>query len=288
MIERVRLMKKILSLVLIGLMLLSSISVLAIDGEQNIGKWVHIELQDTKEQIVEVVLETDMYYATYLKNTSDNDISVEQIGENSEVIPKSVFSPTISGGTFPTDGAKKLKAGKYKFVIKSLGESNLSGTFSYMLSDNLEAFKNMHFPDDIFSRQIDIYNNGVLIELENKPAVIHEEVYLPLRELFEKLEIVDNKDSYINWDNGKIEIMAIEKADNKDLAYHYGIEIDKAEYVLNPGKEELYQQKFNISNKKEMSRAPMLIGDKTYVPYEYIDCMINKVMQTCKITYSEN
>ena len=281
-------MKKLLSLVLVGIMLLSSISVLAIDGEQNIGKWVHIELQDTKEQIVEVVLENDMYYATYLKNTSDNDISVEQIGENSEVIPKSVFSPTISGGTFPTDGAKKLKAGKYKFVIKSLGESNLSGTFSYMLSDNLEAFKNMRFPDDIFSRQIDIYNNGVLIELENKPAVIHEEVYFPLRELFEKLEIVDNKDSYINWDNGKIEIMAIEKADNKDLAYHYGIEIDEAEYVLNPGKEELYQQKFNISNKKEMSRAPMLIGDKTYVPYEYIDYMINKVMQSCKITYSEN
>ena len=281
-------MKNLLSLVVIGLMLLSSITVLAIDGEQNIGKWVHIELQDAKEQIVEVVLKKDLYYATYLKNTSENDISVEQIGENTEAIPKSVFSPTISGGTFPTDGAEKLKAGKYKFIIKSLGESNLSGTFSYMLSDNLENFKNMRFPDDVLARQIDIYNNGVIIYLENKPAVIHGEVYLPLRELFEKLELVNNKDSYIKWDNGKIEIMAIEKADDKDLAYHYGIEIDKAEYVLNPGKEELYQQKFNISNKKEMSRAPMLIGDKTYVPYEYIDCMLNKVTQTCKITYSEN
>ena len=139
-----------------------------------------------------------------------------------------------------------------------------------------------------YGMNIEIYNNGTLLELINEPFVENEVLYLPLRELFEKLEIVDNKDSYINQDNGKIEIMAIEKADNKDLAYHYGIEIDKAEYVLNPGKGELYQQKFNISNKKEMKDAPILVGDKTYVPYEYVDCMINKVMQTCKIIYSEN
>lgn len=281
-------MKKLLSLVLVALMILSSISVFATESEQNTDKWVHLELQDAKEQIIEVVLDKDMFFATYLINTSNSEIVVEETSENSDIVPTSTYAPGVSGGTALTERAGKSKAGKYKFIIKSLDESNLSGIFSYMVSEDLNDFATACYPEEILANRINIYHNGVLLDLTNKQFVENEVLYIPLRELFEKAGIVDNKDSYITWNDGKIEIMAIEKADNKDLSYHYGIEIDKAEYVLNPGKEELYQQKFNISNKKEMNRAPMLIGDKTYVPYEYIDCMINKVMQTCKITYSEN
>ena len=132
-------------------------------------------------------------------------------------------------------------------------------------------------------KNIEIYSNGALIELVNKPFVENDVIYLPLRELFEKIGIVDNKDSYINWDNGKIEIMAIENADNRDLAYHYGIEIDKAEYVLNPGYEEMYQTKWRFSNIKQMNAAPLLRDGKTYIPYEYVESLINKHMRYTKV-----
>lgn len=130
---------------------------------------------------------------------------------------------------------------------------------------------------------IKIYNNGSLIELSNKPFVKYGVVYLPLRELFEKLEIVNNTDSYINWDNGKIEILATEIADNKNLSYHYGIEIDKSEYTLNPGNEEMYQSKWGVSNTKKMTNSPILIDSRTYIPFEYVEYMINRSMQYTKI-----
>ena len=79
---------------------------------------------------------------------------------------------------------------------------------------------------------IEVKINGKKVNLHHSPFIKNDVIYLPLRELFEKTWIIDNKNSYIKWDNGKIEILAIEKADNKNLSYHYGIEIGKKEYIL--------------------------------------------------------
>ena len=49
---------------------------------------------------------------------------------------------------------------------------------------------------------VEITNNGDKVELINKPFVENGEVYLPLREMFEKLNINGN----ISWDNKKIDI----------------------------------------------------------------------------------
>jgi len=140
-------------------------------------------------------------------------------------------------------------------------------------------------------KNIEIYNNGKLLELTNEPFVENDIIYLPLRELFEKANLLSEEDTYINWDNGKIEILAyetvplgeVEDANIKTLAYNYGLEIGKAEYILNPGYEEMYLSKWSISNTKQMAASPVLRDSKTYIPYEYVEYLINKSMQYTKI-----
>lgn len=70
---------------------------------------------------------------------------------------------------------------------------------------------------------IDILNDsGEKIELANKPFIENGALYLPLRETFEKVGVMDNENSYISWDNGKIEMNIVR--DNMNIAY-YCIEI---------------------------------------------------------------
>lgn len=139
--------------------------------------------------------------------------------------------------------------------------------------------------------KIDVKHGNTVIQLDNKPYVYDNTVYLPLRELMEKIGLLDHENSYINWDNGKIEMELIEKTPDAQtdkqieyLAYNYGIEIGKAEYTLNPSMAAMYQQKWNISNRKQMSYAPMLKDGVTYIPFEFVEYLINRSMQTTKIT----
>ena len=74
---------------------------------------------------------------------------------------------------------------------------------------------------------IEILNNGEKIELINKPFIGNGEVYVPLRELFEKMGIMSNPENYINWDNGKITVSINEpsRSVNGYSEYTYQIEI---------------------------------------------------------------
>ena len=74
---------------------------------------------------------------------------------------------------------------------------------------------------------IEILNNGEKIELINKPFIENGEVYVPLRELFEKMGIMSNPENYINWDNGKITVSINEpsRSVNGYSEYTYQIEI---------------------------------------------------------------
>lgn len=146
------------------------------------------------------------------------------------------------------------------------------------------------------SLEIEVMDNGNLIQFYNKPFYENGEVYLPLRELLEKTGLVPGEKSKIEWNNGKI-TLCLTKHDNipnydsmgniegtKSVAinYYFEIEIGKAEYILNP-EGTLPPGSQHLSQSKKMSNAPILKNSTTYIPYEYVDWMINRTVENHQI-----
>ena len=143
---------------------------------------------------------------------------------------------------------------------------------------------------------IEITNNGEKIELKNKPFIENGEVYVPLRELFEKVGVMNHPDSKIEWDNGKIDL---------DIAYYayaytthkspndgqgvdiitiissYAIEIGNSTILLNAHPTLMGQ---NISHEDIMDNAPVLKGSNTYIPFSYVQRMLHS--QSWQISYN--
>lgn len=143
---------------------------------------------------------------------------------------------------------------------------------------------------------IEILNNGEKIELTNKPFIENGEVYVPLRELFEKVGVMNHPDSKIEWDNGKIDL---------DIAYYadaytthkspndgqgvdiitiissYAIEIGNSTILLNAHPTLMGQ---NISHEDIMDNAPVLKGSNTYIPFSYVQRMLHS--QPWQISYN--
>ena len=143
---------------------------------------------------------------------------------------------------------------------------------------------------------IEILNNGEKIELTNKPFIENGEVYVPLRELFEKVGVMNHPDSKIEWDNGKIDL---------DIAYYadaytthkspndgqgvdiitiissYAIEIGNSTILLNAHPTLMGQ---NISHEDIMDNAPVLKGSNTYIPFSYVQRMLHS--QSWQISYN--
>ncbi len=121
---------------------------------------------------------------------------------------------------------------------------------------------------------VEITNNGEKIELTNKPFIENGEVYLPLREIFEKLNVIND----IKWDNGKIDIsLALpidlyknnEIIDTSKVEFFYEIQIGSDNMVVNPNSESAY-----TSYAADMLNVPILKNDKTYITYDYMDYML--------------
>lgn len=143
---------------------------------------------------------------------------------------------------------------------------------------------------------VEILNNGEKIELTNKPFIENGEVYVPLRELFEKVGVMNHPDSKIEWDNGKIDL---------DIAYYadaytthkspndgqgvdiitiissYAIEIGNSTILLNAHPTLMGQ---NISHEDIMDNAPVLKGSNTYIPFSYVQRMLHS--QSWQISYN--
>lgn len=142
--------------------------------------------------------------------------------------------------------------------------------------------------------KFEVKHGNTVIQFNNKPYVYDNTVYLPLRELMEKSGLLEHENTYITWNNGKIEMVLVEKVKRPEyleprgevdyLAYNFAVEIGKAEYELNPGMYEMYKQKWNISNKKQMNHAPMLKSGITYIPFEFVEYLINRSMQSMDIS----
>lgn len=132
---------------------------------------------------------------------------------------------------------------------------------------------------------IEVKKGERILDFRNKPFVENDTIYFPLRETFEKFGIMENKNSYIDWDNSKIDI-CIAWSDNSDYAkeahsqfnngngvdvitllHYYRIEIGKSELIENATKN---LAGLDMSKPRTMNNAPILKNGVTYVPYEYI------------------
>ena len=128
---------------------------------------------------------------------------------------------------------------------------------------------------------IEILNNGEKIELKNKPFIENGEVYVPLRELFENhLDVDTSRDeTYIKWDNGKIEVAreydSYEPKVIRDYNAQNNTNVDKvtfySKWSLEIGNPVIY---FDKQDPVQMKNAPILRKNVTYIPYIYLDMML--------------
>jgi len=149
--------------------------------------------------------------------------------------------------------------------------------------------------------KIEVRHNGELLQLKNKPFTESGVMYFPLRELFEKTGLLSDENAYIKWDNGLITMCITEGDDVPEydesgtqfgtkpiiIQYYWGIEIGKEKIILNP-EGTLPEHRQHLSRSDEMTDAPILKDGVTYIPYEYIDYMVNRVMINNKITVWED
>ena len=121
---------------------------------------------------------------------------------------------------------------------------------------------------------IEILNNGEKIELTNKPFIENGEVYVPLRELFEKMGIMSNPENYINWDNGKITVSINEpsRSVNGYSEYTYQIEIGQEIRKILSNPESI---NFDV-----LIVPPVLKDSITYVQLGSVSGVLNEIYGT--------
>ncbi len=173
-------------------------------------------------------------------------------------------------------GKIRSKNGKLSKSISVIMAAAITITmiFSVVVMALVDSDKNEQYKTEVLC-------NTKKLEFVNKPCFKNNTLYLPLQELLEKT----TENSKITNDNDIITITFSEEDNQKRLNYIYRIQKGKAEYTLNPEgilpKDKRYKQ-----IKKEMELPPEDINGVTYIPFEYVDCMINRVMQTVYISYS--
>ncbi len=149
---------------------------------------------------------------------------------------------------------------------------------------------------------VEITNNGEVIGLVNKPFIENGEVYMPLRETFEKIGVMEHPESKIEWNDGKIDLCIAYYADgvvttehqqlnsghsnSVSFIFNCSIEIGKSVIIENTEPNLIGQ---DISSDMAMNSAPILKGSNTYIPYSYI----NRILTTQKwqigyIMYDKN
>ena len=140
----------------------------------------------------------------------------------------------------------------------------------------------------------EIRDHGKLIYLNHAPIYQSETVYLPLVETFQKIGVMEHEKSNIVLEKKTVNIFAVESKehanyDNQgnhtddivhDLYYQYELKIGKPMLIIysdqNP------QNTFKET--KIMEQVPIVKDNVIYVPYEYLEVMVNQAMQYHFIT----
>lgn len=132
--------------------------------------------------------------------------------------------------------------------------------------------------EDEIKEPITLYSRGEIITLENKPFIQDNMTYFPLRETFEKLGVFDIEGNELLWDNGTIYISVTENEQREPVSYIIKINSDTIDISHNKN------TRLSIVNDAKPvmglkltmpDETPLLIGDKTYVPYTYLKYMLH-------------
>lgn len=126
----------------------------------------------------------------------------------------------------------------------------------------------------IFEDNSNIYFtcNGKVIDFTNKPFYENNTVYLPIRELFEKIGVMDNKENKMEWSDGKIFVTVI-----GDITTHYRIEINNNQLGISHA--EPFTNNSQMTMGLSLTAASVVLRNSTtYIPYEFIDYMLHRGM----------
>ena len=198
---------------------------------------------------------------------------------------KSKNIPLTTGMT----GSKKILKRRFTMIKNKKATSKIMSVLSALIAAVL--LSTTVFASGVLSDlttdhyTIDIRNHrGEKIELNNKPFIENSEVYVPLRELFEKMGYLNSEDSSIKWDNGTIEISVV--FENRPA--YYGLDIGKNWLRLAPP-----DDNYSVGVAIEMSDVPILKGGTTYVVLNDMNYMMYSYFgirdennQLCKLTYN--
>ena len=134
--------------------------------------------------------------------------------------------------------------------------------------------------------KIVVMNNDQAIAFDNQPFFQNKTVYIPLRELLEKCDLVTENENAILWDNGEIYLTLSEKMnDEKSSIATYAIKIgiNSREIIYNPEKILPYGKK-EAEFTALLKHPPILKDGLTYIPFCCADTII-KLTKSCLIKY---
>lgn len=138
----------------------------------------------------------------------------------------------------------------------------------------LSAFSANVYADSLLSElpsdgcTIDIISSGTKTELENKPFIENGEVYLPIREVTNKLDDT----AEVNWDNGTVSVAVNEK--------EYLLTIGKKDVSINPAKAD------EATYTKSAENTAVLKNDRTFVPYSMLEIIFNSSEPSGRVNYA--
>ena len=200
-------------------------------------------------------------------------------------------------------GSKKLLKRRFTMIKKRKNIGKVTQILSIILAVAIlgtSVFTSGILATAVFEENSNIQFtcNGSLINFINKPFYENNTVYLPLRELLNKVGIMNHKNSSIEWNDGRIvirlayddDVITYDNNGNENgrkiqtLNFCYAFEIGKTEFVINPQESPMSSSNnpayiAHLSAKTEMRNAPLLKNNTTYVPYEYIDRMLGLNMR---------
>lgn len=173
----------------------------------------------------------------------------------------------------------KRRTSKFVSALSAVIAVAMLGT-TVFASGALSGLTNENYVVKFSNNVVDDYEG----EFQNKAFVENGEVYMPLRELFEIVGVISNENSKISWNNGKIdlsiaysddsaEVIAAHKTLNDGHGFEYVNFI--LNYAIEIGKPMLIENLENNSIVNDMNNAPILRNGNTYIPYSYVDYMLN-------------
>ena len=192
----------------------------------------------------------------------------------------------------------KMSANKKQLQNRFTKIRSSSGRISKMMSFIMAIFVAVTFvcatvvmaalnSDEETKEPITLYSKGEIITLESKPFIQDNMTYFPLRETFEKLGVFEIPGTELLWDNGTMHITVRESAEKEFVSYTIKIGSDMIDVKNNQDvrvRVDLHEKPTTDLNAKSIAdmklvlskETPILVGDKTYVPYTYIDYMLNR------------